>query len=725
MLAPHFSRFQPPGFVDPAMPWGYGESAAGLTEASMTRIGLPTSYTPLVTLQHAHTYYLTLTAYNKAGLSTRVVSNGITIDLTNPFTNTAIVNNSYPLANCSGYRQSRSVSCVTAQGTANLAHQSGSDEVILGVSSAQACVLRSSGSYEAIWVSIQLRHVLCVQVGDPAVCYQASNIPTVAWDGFWEDVAPIMHYEMAIGTSPGGTQLVPYRWVGGPAARGFTLESPFPDGTVYYFTIRVLNVLSMASQLTSGFNMIDTSPPICEGVFEGRITDQIYLTDPHGLYMQYGRHYDVHSGLKLLKASIAQATPDPFDDTNIVIGWRDVAQDKTYYHWADVVLTPGPVKYYIRLLAENRAGLKCRSGSNGLLVDYDAPLLVPEKVVFPRFPSSLYSFSANWTGAFRDPESGMASVTWVISTVSGGTTHGLTTFLPAVTEAEIVPEPAFVQGGAYYVTVMATNLAGLNRIVGPVPVIVDLTPPIQGQVWLGLGASAPAAGEQTFWTNQTAVTASWANFADPESSLISYDLWLYRLQGGADPTLAAHITLAPTTSPLSPIQRHTFTDLVMASPADYFLRVRATNGAERYTEAESLTFHLTTDAPLVGRVFDGCLAGLRVDETYQRNGSRLCASWEGIGSVDPVDPVARLEYAVGTSNVSLDDTVAWVLLVEAPLADRLAGKGLADLPEQTRVEGLTLTSGLRSLLLLPADDPALRAYEHRHLKWDHSRPDRA
>ncbi|KAJ4456642.1 hypothetical protein PAPYR_8032 [Paratrimastix pyriformis] len=214
--------------------WGYNELPSGLPDASLTNVGARTAYAIPTTLLHAHKYHITLVTYNYAALSTRTVSNGLWIDLTNPFANTSYVYNSLAIANCT-----------TGEFVGN-----------------------SSGR----------------------ICYQADSTPVVMWSGFWEDIAPIIRYEVAVGTSPGGTQLLPYTWAGLATDNFYNTRLNLPDGTIYYMTVRVFNCLEMASQTTSGFNMIDTSPPICTWVREGSgALDIDYSSANRSLYIRYGK----------------------------------------------------------------------------------------------------------------------------------------------------------------------------------------------------------------------------------------------------------------------------------------------------------------------------------------------------------------------------------------------------------------------------------------------------
>ncbi|KAJ4456049.1 putative Versican core protein [Paratrimastix pyriformis] len=533
--------------------WGYNELPSGMEDASLTNVGARTAYAIPATLLHAHKYHITLVTYNYAALSTRTVSNGLWIDLTNPFANTSYVYNSLAIANCT-----------TGDFVGN-----------------------SSGR----------------------ICYQADSTPVVMWSGFWEDIAPIIRYEVAVGTSPGGTQLLPYTWAGLATDNFYNTRLNLPDGTIYYMTVRVFNCLEMASQTTSGFNMIDTSPPICTWVREGSgALDIDYSSANRSLYIRYGKYYDVHSGLASLAVSIAEGTPDAWDDSRVVVGWRPLEESLTYFFFDGIDLQPG--LHFVRIRAINRAGLHCRSVTNGIFIDPTPPLVDLSRVHFPRYLSSLTTINATWAGAFSDPESGLLSVTWMVGATQSSSELYVVTYAPSVGGDLLLMNQELTHGARYYITCVVENRANLLSYVGPEAFVVDITPPVRGTVYLGTSGV-----ERRFHTDPTTIAASWFGFSDPESPIDSIDVSLFLVEGTA-PTLVAHARLEPE------VLNHTFAGLELVAPR---------------TTSSGVTFRVDATGPTVGMVFDGC-GQLRVDEQWQLNGSYLCASWEGLDSPDEYNP---------------------------------------------------------------------------------------
>ncbi|KAJ4456944.1 hypothetical protein PAPYR_7666 [Paratrimastix pyriformis] len=174
--------------------WGFGEDAAGLAADQLAEIPLAPVHSAPATLLHGHTYYQTLIAVGASGLQRRVVSAGLTVDLTPPNATSAEVHNAQPDARCSAQRE----------------------------------------------------------------CYQASPVPRLAWSGFAEDLAPVVRYEVALGSTPGAQDLAPYRSVG--LMTNASLDDlVVPTGTVFYAAVRAYNSLEMVRPAVR-------SPPLHVGI---------------------------------------------------------------------------------------------------------------------------------------------------------------------------------------------------------------------------------------------------------------------------------------------------------------------------------------------------------------------------------------------------------------------------------------------------------------------------
>lgn len=120
---------------------------------------------------------------------------------------------------------------------------------------------------------------------------------------------------------------------------------------------------------------------------------------------------------------------------------------------------------------------------------------------------------ANWD--IRDSESGVREYLWAIGTVPGGEQLQRYTSTGNIRHG-VSGNLYLTHGTRVYVSVLAWNYAGLERLVYSDPYLVDLTPPtVGGGVLDGVG------DEDVEYQSSAVVAASWAGITDPESGLSS------------------------------------------------------------------------------------------------------------------------------------------------------------------------------------------------------------
>ena len=128
--------------------------------------------------------------------------------------------------------------------------------------------------------------------------------------------------------------------------------------------------------------------------------------------------------------------------------------------------------------------------------------------------------TAYWS-AFEDFESGVIKVTWCAG-LSSGTCD-------LVNETQIDHNSTFVHnvfnkaianGQRYFVTVKATNGAGVTTSLTSDGVVVDQSPPISGSVIDGM------VTDVDYVNGEDDITARWLDFVDLESGIKSYEVAL-------------------------------------------------------------------------------------------------------------------------------------------------------------------------------------------------------
>ncbi len=157
-----------------------------------------------------------------------------------------------------------------------------------------------------------------------------------------------------------------------------------------------------------------------------------------------------------------------------------------------------------------------------------------------------------------DAQSGIAKYEYAVGTTAGGTdTLGWTN--AGVATEQTITGLSLVSGTQYYISVRATNGAGLMSAVGTSDgILVDATPPTTPVV----------TDDGAFTLSTTTLHATWTS-ADPETGITLYEYSIGTSAGGTN--VAAWTGIGTTTS----INR---SDLSLTNGGTYFVNVRSTNG---------------------------------------------------------------------------------------------------------------------------------------------------
>lgn len=128
--------------------------------------------------------------------------------------------------------------------------------------------------------------------------------------------------------------------------------------------------------------------------------------------------------------------------------------------------------------------------------------------------------AAHWS-AFEDRESDVVEVTWCAGLSSGTCDLVNETRLDhnSTLASSVITKP-ITNGHRYYVTVKATNAAGVTTSLTSDGVTVDDTPPISGTVIDGM------VSDVDYVNGEGDISARWLDFIDMESGIESYEVAL-------------------------------------------------------------------------------------------------------------------------------------------------------------------------------------------------------
>jgi hypothetical protein len=449
------------------------------------------------------------------------------------------------------------------------------------------------------------------------------------WSGFTDPESGIVSYEWAVGSTPGGTDVLAFtdRGFGTVGARTIGSTNPFPrlvHGATYYVTARARNGAGLTVVATSDGVTIDTTLPLGGTVRDGPGAIDI----------------DAQTSLTTIEANWS-----PFSDpeTGVTVAWTigttrggtevqglvDVGSALSASN-SSLTLVPGQT-YYVAVVATNGAGGVLRLTTDGVTVDTTPPMggTVRDGTGSDvDTQTSLTTIDANWFGFF-DSQSGISEYEWAIGTTPGGTDVQPLTSVGTATAATR-SGLTLALGVTCYVTVRATNGIGLfNSSTSDGVRIVDGTPPTAGSVNDGLGVDVDVQ------TSTSAIEASWSGFADAESGISGYEWAIGTTPGGTD--LQGFTSVGVVTSAAR-------SGLSLVYGSTYFATVRATNAFGGTMSATSDGVQvIDASPPTAGSVDDG--PGADVDA--QTSTTTIEASW--VGFADPETGISAYEWAIGTS----------------------------------------------------------------------------
>jgi N-acetylneuraminic acid mutarotase len=411
-----------------------------------------------------------------------------------------------------------------------------------------------------------------VNDGTSAEIRYQSSLTTISanWSGFIDPESGIAKYEWAIGTTSGGTQTQPFTSVG-TATFATNSSLTLKNGQIYFVTVRATDGVGLTVTATSPGVTVDTSAPTGGTVYDGLTlgVEESYQTSLTTISANWKGFADAQSGIVGYSWAIGTTSGGTDLQGFVSVGLSTTATT------SGLALTNGS-KVFVTVRAQNGAGLLTSRTSKGVTVDSTPPVAGTVRDgtgADITYQSSASSISANWSG-FSDPESGIAGYSWAIGTTPGGldilgwTAVGLST-------SQTRTGLTLSQGQNYYVSVQATNHAGLSTIATSNGVKVDTTPPIGGPVNDG----STSGQDLSTQTSTTAISANWTAFSDPESGITKLQ-WAIGTSPGATDVLGftnlATSAVGATRSGLS-----------LTHGTTYYATVKATNGAGLVTTVSS------------------------------------------------------------------------------------------------------------------------------------------
>lgn len=429
------------------------------------------------------------------------------------------------------------------------------------------------------------------------------------WTGFVDAESGIDHYEWAVGTSAGATDIMPWRVTTSMTEAEVNLLAPLDEGQTVYVSLRAHNGAGLHTTAFSSGMAVDTSAPLIGYVHDGaRINgasiDQEYQTVRDRISTHWGGFSDPQSGILNFRWGLGSA-PGQLD----IRALHDVGM-QTEITFTNLALRDGQV-VFATVEACNNAHICARASSDGITIDGSPP--TPGNVQDGyagrdlAYTSSNTVFSLHWFG-FYDPHSPIAFYEWCASTtLSNCSLIGWTqVYLATQSFGSRTGSLTLPSNIMLYGFVRATNKAGLSVIGTSDGVQVDITAPtvvVNAAFSLGkIGSSnivvnfpEIASGYQPFLS---ILRATW-KYQDSESG-IHHVVWSVRVHhdgyGQHQPVDPIYVTSA---------EEGVHAQTVMYDNDEYFLTMLVCNGAELCMRQEDVAqIVIDSSPPSVGVLDD-------------------------------------------------------------------------------------------------------------------------
>ena len=472
--------------------------------------------------------------------------------------------------------------------------------------------------------------------------YQIANRTLFVTFKFVDVESGIQAYRLKVwGTSSLNTSMDMHDFFGvrgNVTSLNLELSKELASGKTYYVNVTAVNSVGLEATIQSDGFAVDTTPPICSQVWDGRSNypdDTDYAPSSNRFIISWVC-YDNESPIVRYQFSVRDVQTReyaiPFytlkthvNSTGSAVitgGGRMIAsfiEGHTYQSGVEVA---------------NAVGLKTIKWTDGVTIDNTPPEVSNLKLAFdPEWDFLKVEWSVS------DRESGLKSVSWGLGTTPGANDiKNFSDVSPSVTNASI-SSVSFQQGSTCILNIFVVNKGGLSSKSSSNAIIIDRSTPSPGIV--AAHHVFPRSFDQS--SNKlfnSSFVVTWTGFTDPESGIkktswaIGTDCQKLK-QDGDD--LYTEVVADESVGGVI-IENQT-----LMENETYFVSVRVTNGAGLHRTDCSPGMLVILGKLSAGVVSDGPLPSAN-DIDFQLDDRAIWAHWRGFK--DPAFGISRYDWCI-------------------------------------------------------------------------------
>ena len=419
----------------------------------------------------------------------------------------------------------------------------------------------------------------------------ASSI-AVYWKRFSEPESEVWYYKWAIGTSKCGTQVQPLVNIGQVNYANTTMtDLVFRSGVKYYVTVISRNKAGLVSQACSDALVFDSTPPIPGNVYVGQSSsrngEKTFISN-NDVTILWKEFEDQESGIRRCNISVLDQTG------NVVFCTMRNTSSGNVTLPGSINLTHGEYNAIVECM--NNADHV--SSSSLLFVIDNTPPIETGPIIAGvsrdhafQYQSDTSSVTVSWP-SFIDLESGIEKYYFAIGTKPYQ--DDVVSFEDVDLASRITKmDLGLFHGATYFITVKATNLAGLSSKISSLGLLIDTTSPLAENDDIQDGSGDK---DVDYFSPGEVLSAHWETIKDPESGIMQSEYCL-----GTKP-LGCQIK--PMTN-IGTNKSFTCPKCTIHEEERVFVTVRVTNGASLSRTLTSDGMLLDASPPIMGEVIDG------------------------------------------------------------------------------------------------------------------------
>ena len=412
-------------------------------------------------------------------------------------------------------------------------------------------------------------------------------------------------------------------------------------------------------QYSNGWSVVEQWP-IPSYIIDGPGPhDMKYDVNGENLHASWGA-FHADSKDPIIKYEWAVGTFGQVDDT---LEFTDVELDTKVslsLSESDIILKTG-VEYYITVRGTTLSGWNSNKTSNGFIVDTTSPTAGIVKVdhhILNQYTNEV-EYRISWEG-FADSETGIANYAYCLGYIYD--VCSTTVFNAGLafqgTVRSFLPE---VQDNSFYGIVIVTNAAGLKTIVSSNAVKIDFTPPVTGSVLDGVDI------DLDYINSSVTLATTWSAFTDPETGIEKCTLTVNEENPIKNESITMKVRVDVNTT------GSIIHDFVMISGLQYVSTITCEN-FDGFKSSESSNGVIVDDSPPIpGTILDKNAQPF--ENQYQSSTSELHVRW-----TDGYDLESGImEYLIAVGSGSNEDDIREFFSI-----------GLA---REINIKNLTMTSG--------------------------------